>query len=47
MQITRKAPGMLKEVLARWQCEKLDQVMDLGRMQKEKTRRKCCAKKGV
>jgi hypothetical protein len=35
-----------KTMLARWQCEKLDQVIDLDRMQKEKTRRKCCAKRG-
>jgi hypothetical protein len=33
-------------MLARWQCEKLDQVIDPGRMQKEKTRRKWCAKRG-
>jgi hypothetical protein len=33
-------------MLARWQCEKVDQVNDPGRMQKGKTRRKWCAKRG-
>jgi hypothetical protein len=37
----------LKTMLARWQCEKVSQVIDPGRMQKEKTRRKICAKTGV
>jgi hypothetical protein len=41
-----KLQGKSKTMLARWQCEMVGQVVDPARMQKERTRKKGCAKTG-